>query len=574
MSSKKKGEKVLVIGLDGASPELIVKWAKEGKLPTFARLINNGVSGTLKSTIPPLTCPAWLSYSTGKNPGNLGVFDWCERKANTYEISYGVNFRHASSKHLWDILSEKGITVGIFNVPTTFPPREVNGFFVSGWPIPQGVVFTYPRDLQLKLDMYAGKMLASDHDMMEATWRWFSAEDEFLKGVYRSAEWEVKAAKYLMSKYDWNIFITVFTGLDPIQHYFWKHMDPNHPLHNSKEAEKYGNEILKFYQKMDKVVGELLEKVDEDARVMVMSDHGFGATHSLFNINDWLRAKGFLKINDKVPRLSFYRRISSLLINFVQIHGLLKIYYFLTDRSSVALAWTNKVRSLLGLTSAAFPPLEEVSVDWSNTKAYSLGAGNAGRIYINVKGREPQGIIEPGKEYGKFRKHIIEELRNLTDPETGKRVDVEVFKKEEIYHGEYFDQAPDIIFFLNGERTGIDWTFGHDSFFTNDLSTKHDNADHRMNGVLIMMGPGIKRAKTISRAEIIDLAPTILYMMGLHIPSDLDGKVLTDAFTSSHLRSNPIKYKKAMGKAARLKYEWSRAEEERIKERLKTLGYI
>lgn len=581
MAPKKENRRVLVIGLDGATPDLLMQWVREGKLPAFAKLIDDGVSGTLKSTIPPLTCPAWLSFITGKNPGKLGVYGFFDRKPDTYKITYAVNFQSIDSQTFWDILGERGKKVGIFSVPTTFPPRKVNGFIVSGWPIPQGAIFTYPSDLESKLNIYAGQRTGTDRTIHMATWRWYSAEDKFLEGLDRFTEWEVRATKYLMNNYDWDLFMTVFSGIDSIQHFFWKHMDEKHPLHNPDDAEKYGKAILKYYQRMDNILKELLDSASGDTRVIIMSDHGFGPYHNIFNVNDWLNKEGFLKAQKKDRESSvnwlptFFQSTEQLFNSLTKLEhklGLLKIYYFITDHSSISRALANRIRGLLKIET--YPSFVEIPADWPNTKAYSLGAGIAGRIYVNLRGREPQGIIKPGKEYEELRNRLIEELRSLRDPKTNEKVDVDIFKREEIYHGEHFDHAPDLIFFVNKGRTRVDGTFGHEDTFTYDLSTKRDNAAHRMNGILIMKGPEIRKGKKGAQAEITDIAPTILYMMGCPIPSDMDGKVLTDAFDSSHLKSNPIKYQEVTGKPTETKFEWSKEEQERIKKRLEALGYL
>lgn len=582
MAPNEESKKVLVIGLDGATPDLLMQWIKEGKLPTFANIAKDGVMGRLKSTIPPLTCPAWLSFATGKSPGQLGIYDFFDRKPGTYEIRYGANFQFLKSKYFWDVPCEKGKNVGIFNVPTIFPPRKVKGFIVSGWPIPEGATFTYPRDLGEKLSKYAGKMAHSERTIALATWRWYSTEDTFLKGLYRVADWEAKATKFLMNNYNWDVFVTVFSGIDPLQHFFWKHIDPNHPLHNPKRARRYGGEILRFYQKMDHLLGELLNNVDDDTNVVIMSDHGAGPFYNLFNVNDWLRKRGYLKIREEVKRLPLNRLFVflpkrekfDLLIKSANTIGLLKIYSLITDRSSIFSALAKRARSLLDVIPANYRSLEEVDVNWSSTKAYSFGVGEAGRIYINLKGREPQGIVKLGKEYEELRNRLIEELKNTVDPKTGKKIAMDVFKKEEVYAGEYLDQAPDIVFFMNKETTRIDCTLGHDGFFTHDLSSRHDNCGHKIHGILLMRGPEIKKGEEISHAEIVDLAPTILYMMSCPIPSDMDGKVLSDAFNTSYLKSNPIIYEKVTTKPGAMKYDWSKAEEERIKEKLKALGYL
>jgi predicted AlkP superfamily phosphohydrolase/phosphomutase len=591
MSSKKENEKVLVIGLDGATPDLLFKWAKEGRLPTFAKLIDNGVTGALESTVPPRTCPAWLSFKTGKNPGKLGAFDFFDRKPGTYEIRYGANFQSIDSNSVWDILGERGKKVGILNVPFTFPPREVNGFIVSGWPIPQGAIFTYPNNLQSEIDIRAGKRQGIDRTIHMATWRWFSDEDEFLEGLYQFTEWETKATKHLMSKYNWDFFVTIFSGTDVIQHFFWKHTDPKHPLYEPKKAEKYGNEILKYYQKIDGIIEELLKDIDDNTWIIIMSDHGFGPFYDIFNINEWLKEKGFLEIRERshnflsrLMRKIFQarKRTFDLVVSFAHGLGMLGIYYFITDNSTILRALITRARGLLeGSTfkqsmGSTYPSLEEIGVDWSKTKAYSFGTGGTGNIYINLVGREPQGIVKSGKEYREVRDRLIEELKNFAASYPNRKIDIEIFKKEEIYHGKYLDQAPDVLILMNKGETRIDCSFGHGGLFTHDLTIVRDNAIHRMEGILLVKGPGIKKGVRMDQARIIDIAPTILYMMGSPIPSDMDGKVLTSAFATSYLKSKPVMHEKVTRKprARGPKYEWSGEDKEALKKRLKSLGYI
>lgn len=572
--------KVLVVGIDAATPDLLMKWAEEGRLPTFSKLIENGVSGKLRSTIPPVTCPAWLAFMTGKNPGKLGVFDFVERAPNTYKTRV-VNFQSIHARSLWKILGDGGKRVGVFNVPTTFPPEKVNGFIVSGWPVPQGAVFTYPSDLQSKLGMFVSGQEGPERTIMMAAWMWFAKDDECLKGLYRFTEREVRATRYLMKNYDWDFFMTVFTCTDPVQHFFWKYMDPEHPLFDPETAKKYGDEILKLYQKVDEVLKELLNSVSDDTTIIIMSDHGAGPLYRLFNVNDWLRRKGFL-VREERKRSMFSVSVFGLLFKrtFEQVTklaytlGLLKVFYFATDHSCYLRSLVETVRTLTGIMPSIRRSLEEMNIDWSKTKAYSFGSGNVGKIYINVKGREPQGVVEPGQEYEELRNHLIKELRELKDPRTGRKVDVTVFKREEIYHGEYVNQAPGIFFYMNELSTEIDPTFGHDSFFSYDFASKRGNAGHRMNGILILKGPEFRKGMKISRAEIIDVAPTVLYLMGCSIPSDMDGKVLTSAFKPSYLKSNPIKFEEVIEKVAPLEHAWSKEEEKAIRERLKALGYL
>ena len=582
-----KSKKVLVIGLDGATPGLLFRWAKEGKLPFFAEIMKNGVSGKLRSTIPPASCPAWLSFMTGKNPGKLGIFGFIDQKMGTYDMEV-EDFQSVSSESVWEILGKKGKKVGVFNVPTTFPPKEVNGFIVAGWPIPRASTYTFPKDLQSKLDALVGDRSrlreSFERTLMVSTGRQFS-EDEYLEGLYRVTEKEFKTTKYLMTNFDWDFFVTVFLGLDLIQHFFWKYADPEHPLYSPEGAEKYGDEILKFYQKMDNIAKELLEAVDDDeTSVIIMSDHGFGALHNSFNVNTWLNKKGYLQLKQKGDKSSLKWLLKFLptrektrasVIAVAESLGLVGISSFVTEQSSLLHTMLKRIWGLLKAMPSTYPLLDEANVDWSRTKAYNL-VGNIGRICINVKGREPQGIVEPGEEYENVRNLLIAELRNLTNPKNGEIMEVEVFKREQVYHGEHLQKAPDLVFSINEFGTEIDSRLGHSAFFNFDMSKSqgHFSGTHRLDGIFIMMGPEVEKGKKIDQAEITDVAPTILYMMGCPIPLDMDGKALVEAFVHSYVKSNPIKYRKVKRKATALEREWSKDEEERIKERLKALGYI
>lgn len=358
-------------------------------------------------------------------------------------------------------------------------------------------------------------------------------------------------------------------------------MDPEHPLHDPDEAKKYGDEILKFYQRTDEIIRELLDLVGDKTRVIIMSDHGAGPLQNLFNVNDWLSKKGFLVSKERRRFLSLgslfkslFRRAFDQVTNLAYAVGLLNLYYFLIAHSHYLHSLIKRVRAVTGIVPVVLRSLGEMNIVWSETKAYSFGSGCVGKIYINVKGREPQGIVEPGEEYEELRDQLIRELRDLAGPGTERKVNVTVLKKEEIYRGEYVSKAPDIFLFLNELRTGMNTALGHDDFFTCELSSRHDNADHRMDGVLFMKGPEFKRGFKITGAQIIDVAPTVLYLMGCPIPSDMDGKVLTSAFEPSYQKSNPIVYEEIVEEHGPLEYGWSKEEEERIKERLKSLGYI
>jgi len=208
-------------------------------------------------------------------------------------------------------------------------------------------------------------------------------------------------------------------------------------------------------------------------------------------------------------------------------------------------------------------------VDWQRTKAYSLG--HVGQIYINLKGREKFGIVNRGNEYETIRDEIIDKLKKLRDPETGELVVDKVMKKEELYKGQYLERAPDLfVFSRNSEYDAFALMAQNTEIFCDHF--KGQSGNHRLHGIFAANGPSIRSGIQIEGAGIIDIAPTLLYLMGLPIPDDLDGKVLKDIFQPSFLKKMPPRFEKA--RQMEKKKGKSEGDEEEIKERLRELGYL
>jgi predicted AlkP superfamily phosphohydrolase/phosphomutase len=476
--------KVLIIGLDGAEPSLVFKWAKEGKLPNIAKLMENGAYGKLKSTIPPITGPAWVSFMTGKNPGKHGIYHFLQRKKNSYQRKL-VSSKSINGKTLWRILSDAGLKVGVVNVPLTYPPEKVNGFIVSGYLTPsEKVRFTYPYDLQNEL-LALGYKIDIDPKI-------YGSKEKFIKEVYEVTKIQFKVATRLMKKIDWNLFFIVFRGPDELQHFFWEEFEV----------------IENYYKFLDSLIGTMVKKL-EDTLVVIVSDHGFGPLRKDFCINSWLLQKGLLKIK-KERKYSILRNIGITKETILNIMKKFKLFEF------------SKIIPKKLKEQIPEKRFTELEIDWQKTKTWSLGYN--GQIYINLKGREPQGIVEPGEEYENLRNYIINELYKLKDPETGEKVIDKIYKKEEIYWGENLDKAPDVILMAReGYREAV---FGKDQRVL-DISDR--KGTHRLYGIIIVSGQYIKNNFDVN-AEIVDIFPTILYYFGLPIPKDVDGRVLKEIF--------------------------------------------
>jgi predicted AlkP superfamily phosphohydrolase/phosphomutase len=565
----KNRKRVLVIGLDGATPELLFPWAKEKKLPNLSRLIEKGTSGPLQSTIPPTTAPAWVSFMTGKNPGKHGVGDFFRRIPDTYKFNKAdrtrfreglldlsvINSLAVGSQVLWDILSKNNKKVGVLHVPITYPPIKVNGFIVSGLGTPGATSdFTYPSALKERLiNDFKYKMHVTELDVDRD-------EEKTRRDLFETEQKRGEVAKALMKEFDSDFFMVVFEGIDIVQHYFWKYMDSNHPQHEPSKAKKFKKTVLDVYIHLDRIIGELLKEVDDDTTVIVISDHGGGPLHKKFCINKWLVGLDLLKLKERSLPIRFSNKVGSQkgkirsLILKVGLSGLIKKIP-INIRESIP---------DLHLTVSDF--------DFTKTKAFSYGGW--GFIFINLEDREPSGTVKPGKEYEELRDFIIKELNKVKDPITGLKIVENVYKREDVYFGESVDQLPDLIVMLRETIDAEHIIPASENLFLSPPVNKSGN--HRKNGVFIIHNKKfINKRKKVKNAEIIDVTPTILYVLGVPVSPSMDGKVLKTIFKDTYLKDYPIRYSGKIAEQKKsLQHSLSPADEEKVKERLRNLGYI
>lgn len=550
MTTKKR---VLVIGLDGAPIRLIKSWASEGKLPSFKKILEEGASGGLRSIIPPYTPPAWTSFMTGKNPGKHGIFGFTKKNGSVVNASY------TDGETLWRILSDHGKKVIVINVPMTFPVERVNGVLVSGYMAPPDDLYTYPQNLKRELvEKFPGyRVYLKENEPVGGDEK---AIDTWLKELYSITKENFEVTMYFMKNFEWDFLMTVFMGTDWISHGFWRYEDPACFGYDIEIAKKYKGTILRYYQEIDSILKKILDQIDEDTMLIIMSDHGSGPFHQVFNLHEWLVKVGLLTVKDKDPRnVGFW--LSKLGISLEKL-----IMFMSTHRKLLGLSrW---IWSTFQLESSIVS-----SADWSKTRAYPAQGG----IYINVKGREPHGIVELGKDYEEVRELLIQRLLAYQDPKSGKKVFNGVFRKEELYSGPHIDEAPDLAFVAEGPylvSRGLLIPRQIVRFAKNFLPEILQSSKHEIEGTLLVMGGDVRKNINIRNANIIDLAPTILYVLGVPIPSDMDGRPLKELFEpSSHLAKGSVRYQAAeVGR--RREYHVTEEEDEEIKKRLRALGYL
>ena len=550
--------------MDGASPDLIERWMDD--LPNLKKIKENGVFGSLNSTIPPFSCPAWNCFMTGKNPGKIGIFDFQVGLGQFDVSSYPaiVNLTYQDSLSFWDIISDVGLKVGIINVPLTYPPTELNGFMVSGFLTPPDATdYTYPEELRDEIYRFIPNYEPTEFVEMTAPELMRRREEGFLDANSLCIENTSRISDYLLRNKRWDVFVTVFTPLDRLQHYFWHHMDENHPKYDESQAQKYRNVIKDFYQKLDGIIGELEGKLDEETNIIIMSDHGFGPAYGYFHINNFLRESGFLSVEKpgRIKVLSNYiLKGSKHLLRFIAKLGILELP-FIKGAILGEKSWIRKLTPKnIKLEHPYMRSRSFLDIDWKNTKAYAFGNN---KIFINLKGRESKGIIEEGDEYEKIVRELKNALYGVRSPLTGKPLFAKIYEKKEIYKGKHTKEAPDLV--VMGKEISFKMGTGKGEVFE---IPGLQSGDHRQEGLIMMKGPDIKGGKRIS-ADILDIAPTVLYMEGIAIPSDIDGRVLKEVLNIDY----EIEYQEPISREKDV-HKYSEEENIELQKRLKGLGYM
>jgi len=520
--------KVLIVGLDGATFRIIKPLVLEGKLPTFSRLMKNGIHGILRSTVPPITAPAWTSFTTGKNPGKHGLFHFTTFKEGSYDYSL-VNATFIKSKTMFRLASDAGKRVISINVPVTYPPEKLNGIVVSGMLSPKDATFTHPAGLSQKIrdDGYIIDMLGQP----------FLEPEQRLELAEKMSTKRLDISRKILSENDWDLAMLVFVGADRLQHNIWHRMDLLH----------------RFYIHQDSLLARLLETVDDSTYVMLMSDHGFTPTKAAFFVNQWLANEGYLK--KRYWRVAPPLRIGDLLAR---------------DRRTFMFKIKNVIKSIVAhATRGKLLNYPQISINYEKSKAF---AKPSEMIFINLKGREASGKIEPGEEYEKIKREIARKLKELTDPETGETILEDAVIKDDIYSGEHFDKAPDIGLVPKEDGYALIGMRSHHSYIRHDFPR---NSFHSMNGIFFLSGPDVTKDVECETLQMVDCMPTILHILDVPIPEDVDGRVLKELFAEgSQLRTKEPQRQGSSQITGRQFTKTSDEDDRLMEEQLRGLGYL
>ena len=513
--------RVFVIGLDGATFDLLEPWMEEGRLPHLRRVMEGSTYGRLESTVPPISPPAWASFMTGVNPGKHGIYDFISSKPDSFQKVL-VNSSNVRSRRVWDLVGENGKKSIILYVPLTYPPQKIDGVMISGIPAPPNGEFIYPKGMDKELEEKLGEWWV---EIEGETFRNFH-EETFLRAIYQTLETRLRVADYLMTK-EWDLFVLVFMETDLAQHFLWKEKDRC---------------LLPLYVRIDEMIGHLTESLGDEDVVVILSDHGFGPVRKTLYLNTWLRENGFLA--SKSQRLRPKETADP------------EVFHRRRRRTL-----RQMIRWALGR--------KRFVIDWKKTQCYFINTGMQFHgIRLNLEGREAEGTVKP-EEYDRVRNRLIEKLQGMEDKEEGKKVVEAVFRREEIYWGPCTKDAPDVIFVP-------DYEYAPSERIKDDVfkERRDGRGVHRRDGVLMLRGPGIKKGEKIEGAHIMDLAPTILYLMGLPIPRGFDGKVLTKALEPKILETHPVRYEDCPLEVEAPGFKMTDVEEEEVRKKLRGLGYI
>jgi len=454
--------KICVLGLDCAAPEVVFG---DERLVNLRRLMDAGTYGRLESVYPPITVPAWMCMCTSQDPGSLGVYGFRNRLDYSYEKLGFANSASIKALAIWDQLAREGKRSIIVGVPPNYPPRKINGISIGCFLTPDTSKndFTHPPSLKTKINQLVGEYPVDVKNFRTDRKDWLRDE------IFKMSEKQWKVVHWLLQEQDWDYFHYVDIGLDRMHHGFWNYFDPKHVLF--EPGNPYQNAIPDYYLWLDEQIGKALELLDRETIVLVVSDHGAQRLDGGIAINQWLIGEGLLVLNEYPTTLT---------------------------------------------------PFDKLNVNWTKTRVWSEG-GYYARVFFNVQGREPQGVI-PANEYEAFQNEMQAKIEALTDT-AGRPLGSLVFKPKDLYQN-VRNIAPDLIVHFGGLYWRSIGTVGHPSLHVQENDTGPDGCNHAQYGAFILAAPNLPLSGEYQGARLLDIAPTVLDLGGYEIPETMQGRSL------------------------------------------------
>jgi predicted AlkP superfamily phosphohydrolase/phosphomutase len=545
--------KILVMGLDGATFDVINPLLEEGRMPNLAGLIAAGASGPMRSTVPPISGPAWISLATGMQPQRTSIYDFTYRRAGRYELQH-ISSADYAGRSVWDYLGKAGKTVGILNYPMFFPPCPVNGFITTGLGASDDDEFTYPASIRQDLDRAAGgkyELMVAYHNAR------YEDTELFLSDLQRVLDKKIRAAACLLKEKPWDFFWLVLSETDWLQHLMWQRCEPGRSASHAQNAQRFDERFKKVWEQIDGAIGELCAIAGPQTDVVVLSDHGFGPNEGVFKLNVWLQREGYLAWRKGKSRAfadakEAFCKHGRAIARAIRLHKL--------------------APSLYGHARATKEKLIEKVIDQIDLdKSVAFDPGHTipfGGVYINDR------IVTSPEKRRALSRQIEEKLHRWAD---ANGVAIETWQQTDAPGGQV-NTGPDLLVGVN------DWgavllkeRLTGEVFERRSYSSRHTGS-HRMNGIFIAAGPDIKRCK-VETIQLCDIAPTILHLFDVPVPADMDGRALEDIVTAEYSKAHPAKLdKQAAGQQRRPAVsqarELTQQEKDTVQQQLKDLGYM
>jgi len=492
--------RIVVLGLDGLSPELMKRWLVT--LPNLKEMQQAGVWGEIESTMPPAAAPAWTSVQCGRNPGAYGFWNYTYRDDFSYGEPKFVNSQVIEERVdcLYKILPTMGQKAALINVPVSYPPPQIpGGYCITGFMNSRREGgLTWPESLKDEVHNLVGEYLLDiakagvDYHLMD--------KDKVLKRIYDMDTQRFMLLKHFIHEKKCDYIFAVISGSNYMSHIFYRYVDKEHRRYDPDP--RYQNALRDYYIWIDKNIGELRAALDSDTALLVLSAYSLQRCDGRINLNEWLIQEGYM------------------------------ILYEYPSQPT---------------------ELKDLKVDWTNTKAWSTG--DSSRIYLNLRSRETQGVVDPN-DYDRLLDELIDRLQSIAD-ENGKALNTQVFRRDDIHYGPYAEYGPDLFIRFNGHHWNTSELVGYGQGSIHSFDTKeapHDES-HGLYGYFCMAGPGAPPKGELKGVSLLSIAPTVLDLMELKIPEDMEGPSILEVAREKKETKHPAK------------------DEEAVRSRLDLLGY-
>lgn len=519
--------RVVVLGLDGVPTELVERGIADGRLPNFERMRDEGTDGRTRSTVPPLSMIAWSSFATGRNPGNHGVYNFMLKEAG----EYGTNFVNADtlrekSVPVWEYLDAEGKRSGVMNVMPGYPPSETSGFHISdNITTPSTGSYAFPDELQEDIEDRVGEY---DVDPYESYDDGTDEEnlDALLDNFFEIEKKRIEVAKLLIEEYPSEFYSLVFSGPDNVLHVLGHVLDDAHPKHDPAVATRHEDKPLQLLELYDDLLGWVMERLNEEDALLVLSDHGHGPIYQTVNLNSWLYNAGYLELEDRA-----WTKLKQFGYNYVY-DAVEKAMSELNLFSKLKMGVARTSGDGSGLDLAELLTISRKDIDWSRTAAFTVASG--GQIYINTE-EHREGAVSPD-QYEQVREALREELLAIEHPERGDRVIDSVLYGEDVYGDEYEDTRPDLVCMpAPGYQIQYPQTMKTERVFADPPKTGSHTSMNEMNGIFYGWGGPVKNESGVT-VDLTDFAPTALSLLDVPVPEGMDGDVRTDVVSTADER--------------------------------------